>query len=73
MLNVNVTACLLGIQAVAPNMTHNGSGRIVNVSYGLFKRLARHKEIASVIAFLRSKEAIYVCGAVWDVSGGGCV
>ncbi len=135
-LDVHMTACLLGIQAVAPNMTHNGSGRIVNVSsiraihgvhgqaayaaakagvIGLtksmakelagdgilvncvlpglvdtpflreelsaeerklivaetpLKRLARPKEIASVIAFLCSEEATYVCGAAWDVSGG---
>jgi NAD(P)-dependent dehydrogenase (short-subunit alcohol dehydrogenase family) len=135
-LNVHVTACLLGIQAVAPNMTHNGSGRIVNVSsiraiHGLhgqaayaaakagvigltksmakelagqgilvncvmpglvdtpflreelseeerqrilaetpLQRLARPREIASVIAFLCSEEATYVCGAAWEVSGG---
>lgn len=138
-LNVHLTACLLGIQAVAPNMTHSGSGRIVNVSsiraihgvqgqaayaaakagvIGLTKsmakemagqgilvncvlpglvdtpfireelssaerdrivaetplqRLARPREIASVIAFLCSEEASYVCGAAWEVSGGWCM
>lgn len=135
-LDVHLTACLLGMQAVAPGMIAHGKGRIVNVSsiraihgvqgqaayaaakagvIGLtktmakelagdgilvncvlpglvdtpfireelsaedresivaetpLKRLARPREIASVIAFLCSEEASYVCGAAWDVTGG---
>jgi len=34
------------------------------------RRLARPREIASVIAFLCSEEATYVCGAAWEVTGG---
>jgi NAD(P)-dependent dehydrogenase (short-subunit alcohol dehydrogenase family) len=135
-LDVHLTACLLGMQAVVPQMANHGSGRIVNVSsiraihgvhgqaayaaakagvIGLtktmakeladdgilvncvlpglvdtpfireelsaedrdaivaetpLKRLARPREIASVIAFLCSEEASYVCGASWEVTGG---
>lgn len=135
-LDVHLTACLLGMQAVTPYMIQRGKGRIVNVSslraihgvpgqaayaaakagvIGLTKtmakelaasgilvncvlpglvdtpfireelsqedrdaimaetplgRLARPREIASVIAFLCSDEASYVCGASWEVSGG---
>jgi 3-oxoacyl-[acyl-carrier protein] reductase len=138
-VDVHLTACLLGIQAVAPHMIAKGYGRIVNVSsmralsgvkgqaayaaakagvLGLtksmakelassgilvncvlpglvdtpflreelsqeerrrivdetpLKRLALPREIASVIAFLCSEEASYVCGASWEVTGGWCM
>ncbi|KMY67062.1 hypothetical protein AAU61_14090 [Desulfocarbo indianensis] len=135
-MDVHLTSCLLGIQAVSPVMRQKHYGRVVNVSsiqakYGVhgqaayaaakagvigltrsaaqelahagvlvncvlpglvdspslreglsdeerqrivsetpLRRLARPREVASVIAFLCSDEASFVCGAAWEVTGG---
>src|SRR5919112_17462 len=68
-LDLNLKSAFLCSQAVAASMMERRAGAIVNVS-SIAGRDGTPEEVASLITFLASDAASYLCGETIEINGG---